>query len=71
MTTVEVLRTARAFANQGHSAGACSIGDWPDAAAAFRRANPRWRPIRWMPIQTKGMLVRAFDRAISLAGGGR
>lgn len=67
MTTHEVLRTARAFASKGYSPSACCIGDWPDAASAFRRANPWWRPIRWMPLQTKGMLVRALERAMRLA----
>ena len=63
MTTVEVLKTARGFARQRHGPAACSIGDWPEAADAFRRAN-RWTLFRWLPFQTHGMLVRAFDRAI-------
>jgi hypothetical protein len=63
MTTLKVLKTARGFARQGHGPAACSIGDWPEAADAFRRAN-RWTLFRWLPVQTKGMLVRAFDRAI-------
>lgn len=66
MTTIEVLKTARGFARYGHGPGACGIGDWPDAADAFRRAN-RWTLFRWLPVSTTGMLVRAFDRAIRLA----
>jgi hypothetical protein len=63
MTTIEVLKTARGFARKGYSPAACSIGDWPEAADAFRRAN-QWTLFRWFPVHTKGMLVRAFDRAI-------
>jgi hypothetical protein len=63
MTTVEVLKTARMFARKGASPFVCSVGDWPEAADAFRRAN-RWTFFRWSPFQTRGMLVRAFDRAI-------
>lgn len=66
MTTVEVLRTARGFARKGCSPASCSVGDWPDAADAFRRAN-RWTLFRWLPVQTRGMLIRAFDRAIRVA----
>lgn len=64
MTTIEVLRTARALAKHGHSASACSFGDWPDAVDAWRRANG-WRA--WFPLPvTRGMLVRSIDRAIRL-----
>lgn len=63
MTTVEVLKTARGFARKGCSPAACGIGDWPEAADVFRRAN-RWTLFRWFPVQTSGMLVSAFDRAI-------
>jgi hypothetical protein len=63
MTTLEVLKTARGFAQMGYSPEACNISDWPDAADAFRRAN-KWSWFRWSPVQTKGMMVRAFDRAI-------
>ena len=63
MTTVEVLRTARGIARRGYSPIACNISDWPEAADAFRRAN-RWTLFRFLPVQTTGMLVRAFDRAI-------
>ena len=66
MTTIDVLKTARGGARKGYSPAACSIGDWPDAADVFRRAN-RWSFLRWFPVQTKGMLVRGFDRAIRLA----
>ena len=66
MTTVDVLKAGRNFARKGHSPRACSVGDWPKAADAFRRAN-RWTLFRWFPIQTKWGLVRAFERAIRLA----
>lgn len=66
MTTIEVLKTARGFARKGCSPASCSIGDWPEAADAFRAAN-RWTLFRWLPVQTHGMLVRAFDRAIRVA----
>jgi hypothetical protein len=69
MTTVEVLKTARGFARQGYGPEACRIGDWPEAAAVFRRAN-RWSLLRWCPVQTQGMLIRAFDRAIRVATNG-
>lgn len=66
MTTVEVLKMARGFARQGHSPTSCSVGDWPEAADAFRRAN-KWTVFRWSPIGTTRMLVQAFERAILLA----
>jgi len=53
-------------ARQGRSPAACSVGDWPEAAAIFAAAN-RWTLARWWPFITRGMLVRAFDRAIQLA----
>jgi hypothetical protein len=65
MTDVEVLRTGRMLAAQGQSPRACSVGDWPGAASLFHKAN-WWHPAYWLPFGTRGMLVRAFDRAISL-----
>jgi len=67
MTTIEVLKTARGFARQGYSAQACSVGDWPEAVDAWKRAN-RWRLWLWLsgPFVTKGTLVRSITRAIRL-----
>lgn len=67
MTTIEVLKTARGFAKQGYSARTCSFGDWPDAVAAWDRAN-RYRPWLWLPwpFATRGTMVRSITRAIRL-----